>query len=80
MNSSGANDSLKVEKRTNNEGHFFCKTSIPRGNALTGTLLRMLSQTRRKSSSGGKIAQIGVLQEMLLMNVAIPFGKGASLP
>jgi hypothetical protein len=40
----------------------------------------MLSQTRRKSSSGGKIAQIGVLQEMLLMNVAIPFGKGASLP
>jgi hypothetical protein len=80
MNSSGANDSLKVEKRTNNEGHFFCKTSISRGNSLTGTLLRMLSQTRRKSSSGGKIAQIGVLQEMFLMNVAIPFGKGASLP
>ncbi len=49
INSWGANDSDKDEKNPNREGHDLCKTSISRGNSLIGTLLRMLSQTRRNS-------------------------------
>ena len=48
-NSAGAEDSLKHDNKQNNEGDARCNTSISHGNSLTGTLLKMFSQTRRNS-------------------------------